>query len=187
MRFSSRAWRPSARLRASPELRRALDPAGGLLRLELGGAVVPVVDLLGQAILHGGLRLGNQAELSGLHLVQALGHDMRNGVALRLLFEIATDPAAFGTSKLWKLACPKGELDLVFPTATGAIMYHRSMLDSLAPVMVAAGVVDKGGRPKYGLHAFRHFFASGASIRRSGAGVSSRPRSCRACSGTAPS
>jgi integrase len=39
-------------------------------------------------------------------------------------------------------------------------MYHRSMLDSLEPVMVAAGVVTKGGKPKSGLHAFRHFFAS---------------------------
>ena len=26
--------------------------------------------------------------------------------------------------------------------------------------MIAAGVVDKSGRPKYRLHAFRHFFAS---------------------------
>ena len=34
------------------------------------------------------------------------------------------------------------------------------MLRSLAPAMVAAGVVDKHGRPKYALHAFRHFFAS---------------------------
>jgi integrase len=39
-------------------------------------------------------------------------------------------------------------------------MFHRSLLDSLAPVMAAAGVVDKAGRPKYALHALRHFFAS---------------------------
>jgi len=42
--------------------------------------------------------------------------------------------------KEWKLACPKsGELDLVFPTRTG---------------------VHKDGKPKYALHAFRHYFAS---------------------------
>lgn len=69
-------------------------------------------------------------------------------------------PEAVAALKVWRLASPKSELDLVFPTGTGAIMYHRSMLDSLAPVMTAAGVVDKHGKPKYGLHAFRHFFAS---------------------------
>ena len=62
--------------------------------------------------------------------------------------------------KQWKLACPKGELDLVFPTSTGAVDHHKNMLRSLAPVMTAAGVVDKSGKSKYALHAFRHFFAS---------------------------
>jgi integrase len=62
--------------------------------------------------------------------------------------------------KTWKLACPKGEHDLVFPTSTGAIDHHKNMLRSLGPVMTAAGVVTKGGQPKYGLHSFRHFFAS---------------------------
>jgi integrase len=59
----------------------------------------------------------------------------------------------------WKLACPKGEKDLAFPTAAGEIQQHRSMLDSLAPAIIDAGVVDRG-KPKYALHAFRHFFAS---------------------------
>jgi integrase len=62
--------------------------------------------------------------------------------------------------KEWKLACPKGEGDLVFPSATGRIDHHANMLRSLEPVMKAAGVVDKDGRPKYAMHAFRHFFAS---------------------------
>ena len=48
----------------------------------------------------------------------------------------------------------------MFPTSTGAIEHHKNMLRSLAPVMRAAGVVDKHGEPKYALHAFRHFFAS---------------------------
>jgi integrase len=61
--------------------------------------------------------------------------------------------------KEWKLACPKGEHDLVFPTSTGAIEHHKNMLKSLAPVMKAAHVL-KNDRPKYALHAFRHFFAS---------------------------
>jgi integrase len=79
-------------------------------------------------------------------------------------------PEAVAALKVWKLACPKSELDLVFPTATGAIMFHRSMLDSLAPVMIAAGVADKRGIPKYGLHAFRHFFASWCINRRADGG-----------------
>jgi integrase len=79
-------------------------------------------------------------------------------------------PEVVAALKVWKLACPKGELDLVFPTGTGAIMYHRSMLDSLAPVMKAAGVVNKGGKPKYALHAFRHFFASWCINRRADGG-----------------
>jgi integrase len=62
--------------------------------------------------------------------------------------------------KAWKIGCPAGAADLVFPTTTGEIAHHEIMLRSLAPVMVAAGVVDKDGKPKYALHAFRHFFAS---------------------------
>jgi integrase len=62
--------------------------------------------------------------------------------------------------KEWKLACPIGEADLVFPTAAGKVEHHKNMLNGLEPVMAAAGVVDKAGKPKYALHAFRHFFAS---------------------------
>ncbi len=74
---------------------------------------------------------------------------------------VPLDPAVLIPAlKVWKLACPKGELDLVFPTATGAIEHHKNMLRSLASVMKAAGVLKKDGQPKYALHAFRHFFAS---------------------------
>jgi len=62
--------------------------------------------------------------------------------------------------KEWKLACPKSEADLVFPTRTGAIDTHKNMLRRLESVMHAAGVVRKDGKPKYALHAFRHYFAS---------------------------
>jgi integrase len=85
-------------------------------------------------------------------------------------------PEVVAALKVWKLACPKGELDLVFPTSTGAIMYHRSMLDSLTPVMVAAGVVDKRGEPKYALHAFRHFFASWSINRKADGGRELPPK-----------
>ena len=69
-------------------------------------------------------------------------------------------PEVMNSMKEWKLACPKGEEGLVFPSSTGAIEHHSNMLRSLEPVMTAAGVVDREGAPKYALHAFRHFFAS---------------------------
>jgi integrase len=70
-------------------------------------------------------------------------------------------PDLLMTLKEWKLQCPKeGDLDLVFPTSTGAIEHHKNMLRSLGPVMRGAGVITKAGKPKYALHAFRHFFAS---------------------------
>ena len=62
--------------------------------------------------------------------------------------------------KEWKLACPNSELDLVFPTRTGAVEYHMNVTRSLGSIMRAAGVVRRNGKPKYGLHAFRHYFAS---------------------------
>jgi integrase len=73
---------------------------------------------------------------------------------------IPLGPFVVNTLKEWKLACPKGDAGLVFPSSTGAIEHHSNMLRALAPVMVKAGLVDKQGEPKYGLHAFRHFFAS---------------------------
>jgi integrase len=62
--------------------------------------------------------------------------------------------------KEWKLACPKGEADLVFPDAEGGPVHHEILSRLLEAVMIEAGVVDKGGNAKYSPHAFRHFFAS---------------------------
>jgi integrase len=69
-------------------------------------------------------------------------------------------PEVLSALKVWKLACPKGDLGLVFPTGTGWIDTHSNMLRIVETVMVDASVVGKDGKPKYGLHAFRHFFAS---------------------------
>jgi integrase len=83
--------------------------------------------------------------------------------------------------KEWRIALgPKGELDLVFPNASGRVEQHKSMLESTAPVLVAAGVLakDKDGkpRPKYALHAYRHFFASWCinPVSRGGRGLSAK-------------
>jgi integrase len=69
-------------------------------------------------------------------------------------------PELLAALKVWKLACPKGEAGVVFPSSTGAIEHHSNMLRALRPVMRMAGLVTKAGKSKYALHAFRHFFAS---------------------------
>jgi integrase len=81
--------------------------------------------------------------------------------------------------KVWKLACPKAPLDLVFPTATGAIESHGNMLRSLWPVMRDAGVVkvtSNGVRAKYAMHAFRHYFASWSIMPESRGGRGMPPK-----------
>jgi integrase len=61
--------------------------------------------------------------------------------------------------KQWKLACPKGELDLVFPSRVGTVLGDRDFTLRLEPIF-KAHLLDKQGRPKYAPHALRHFFAS---------------------------
>jgi integrase len=80
-------------------------------------------------------------------------------------------PFVVNTLKEWKLACPKSESDLVFPSSTGQIAYHANMWKALGPVMIAAGLTDKAGQPKYALHAFRHFYASWCINRKEDGGL----------------
>jgi integrase len=59
--------------------------------------------------------------------------------------DIPMTPTVAYTLKAWKLACPNGELGLVFPNTRGNVESH-------------ANIVQRGiGQ---GLHRFRHFFAS---------------------------
>lgn len=81
----------------------------------------------------------------------------------------------------WKLACPKGDLGLVFPNQTGGVeTYDRIMWQGFEPIQSAARITtrqqvldadnkpatDESGKPvfkvvpKYGLHALRHACAS---------------------------
>jgi integrase len=63
--------------------------------------------------------------------------------------------------KQWKLKCPKaGDLGLMFPGLGGRVLHHSNMRRALERLMLDAHVVDQGGKVKYGLHSFRHFFAS---------------------------
>ena len=92
--------------------------------------------------------------------------------------DVPLPPSLLNTLKEWKLACPKGELDLVFPNGAGGIESHSNIVNrGFGPVQIRAGIVraakpepaDVAGvaneesapvRPKYGLHALRHFYAS---------------------------
>ena len=81
----------------------------------------------------------------------------------------------------WRLACPKGPLDLVFPNGVGGVEFHVNVVHRIFwPAQIAAGVVtktvDHNGNvslaPKYsGLHALRHFFASWCINRKVDGGL----------------
>jgi integrase len=94
----------------------------------------------------------------------------------------------------WKLACPKGNLYLVFPNGAGRIESHANLINRvLVPAMIAAGVArvrkdsngrvvhDEAGKPiresKYtGLHALRHFYASWCINRKADGGLELPPK-----------
>jgi integrase len=87
--------------------------------------------------------------------------------------DIPLGPLVINTLKAWKLACPKGELGLVFPTGAGNVESHMNILKRIfRPIQVAAGVIamrkpkdDVGAtvqipKAKYSLHALRHAAAA---------------------------
>jgi integrase len=111
---------------------------------------------------------------------------------------IPVPPVVINTLREWKLSCPKGKLDLVFPNGEGNIENHANVAKRvIQKAQIAAGVsvqkpkVRKNGDPvldkngeqvietvaKYpGLHAFRHFFASWCINRKSAGGLELTPK-----------
>jgi integrase len=103
-------------------------------------------------------------------------------------------PIVANTLMEWKLVCPKGEHDLVFPTSGGKIEHHKNIVErGLIPAMIAAGVTvpapHREGNPKHdedrkpiiaakytGLHALRHFYASWCINRRQDGGLELPPK-----------
>jgi integrase len=84
------------------------------------------------------------------------------------------------TLREWKLQCPKGPENLVFPTGAGTIENHANIVNRIFdPAQVAAGVVSKG-KPKYGMHALRHFYASWCINRREDGGLELPPKTVQA-------
>ncbi len=75
--------------------------------------------------------------------------------------DVPMAPIVGNTLREWRIACPKGDVDLVFPNGRGGVenlsnIYNRGFV----PLQIASGVVDEHGKPKYGLHALRHVAAS---------------------------
>jgi integrase len=103
---------------------------------------------------------------------------------------IPLTPMVVNTLKEWRLACPKGELNLVFPNGEGNIEWHQNIIKrGLWPALVKAGVTDdKKGEdgepvivPKYtGLHALRHWFASWCINRKADGGLELSPKAVQA-------
>jgi integrase len=86
---------------------------------------------------------------------------------------IPLPPMLTNVLREWKLACPKGELDLVFPSRRGRIEDHTTIVHcGLIPAWIAAGVIAKTGKAKYtGMHALRHFYASWCINRKQDGGL----------------
>jgi integrase len=58
------------------------------------------------------------------------------------------------TLREWRLACPKGEMDLVFPNGAGKV-------EGLSNIVIRGLMPTQGSKAKYtGMHCLRHFYAS---------------------------
>lgn len=105
---------------------------------------------------------------------------------------IPLPPMVVNALKEWKLACPKGKLDLVFPNGEGNVEWHANIIKrGLHPTLIAAGValkseaIDSEGAPimvpKYsGMHALRHWFASWCINRKADGGLELPPKAVQA-------
>jgi integrase len=86
---------------------------------------------------------------------------------------IPLGPLVLNALKEWRLGCPKGKHDLVFPNGKGNTESHANIVGRIWwPAQIRAGVADDKGRAKYtGLHAARHFYASWCINRKADGGL----------------
>ncbi|HEV2900304.1 MAG TPA: tyrosine-type recombinase/integrase [Pseudaminobacter sp.] len=107
---------------------------------------------------------------------------------------VPTPPLVVNALKEWKLACPAGKRNLVFPNGNANVESLANIINrGLIPVQVAAGVtmpklneagvpaLDEQGQPimkaKYtGMHALRHFYASWCINRTQDGGLGLPPK-----------
>jgi integrase len=92
---------------------------------------------------------------------------------------VPLDLATVGDAlRQWKLKCGNFDSELVFPASNGRPMHQKVFLQILRRVIDDAGV-----RNKYGLHAFRHFFASWCINPKADGGRALPPKSVQALLG----
>jgi integrase len=86
---------------------------------------------------------------------------------------VPVGPFVVNTLRVWKLACGRNALDLVFPAASGGVEHLKNLVRHvLVPPQLAAGIVTATGAAKYtGLHALRHFYASWCINRKQDGGL----------------
>ena len=100
---------------------------------------------------------------------------------------IPLPPPVISALREWRLACPKGPLDLVFPNGKGNVEFHINIIQRVFwPAQLMAGVVVKTTdtkqgspslAPKYaGLHSLRHFYASWCINRKTDGGLELPPK-----------
>ena len=69
--------------------------------------------------------------------------------------DIPLAPVAANALRVWRLQCPKGDLDLVFPNRHGRVQKHDRLQHVLSALQVKCGIAKP-----YTLHKFRHAAAS---------------------------
>jgi integrase len=75
--------------------------------------------------------------------------------------DIPLAPLVVNTLKQWRGVCPKGELDLVFPTTVGTIETMRNIHSRCwVPLQIKCGFTTDTGEPRYNFHMLRHAAAS---------------------------
>ncbi|MBB4003239.1 tyrosine-type recombinase/integrase [Aurantimonas endophytica] len=101
---------------------------------------------------------------------------------------IPAPPIVVNILREWRLACPKGKLDLVFPNGAGNVESLKNIATrGLHPTMIRAGVavetgkVDAEGKAilaaRYtGMHCLRHFNASWLINRKEDGGLALPPK-----------
>jgi integrase len=75
--------------------------------------------------------------------------------------EVPLVPMAINALRLWRVACPKGDLDLVFPNGAGNIDSLTNITQRMWwPLQRSCGLVTEDGKARYTFHALRHAAAS---------------------------
>ena len=92
-------------------------------------------------------------------------------------------PQVVNTLREWKLACPKGDLGLVFPTPRGGIALHNNIVRAFKATVRAAGLIDDRRKPStQGCTRCATSMHRGASIHPNAADRVCRRWWCNSCS-----